>query len=152
MKMTNREMIASYNNLDVFQHREKVFFEETGRKLLKGNIRITYAIKKNMRNILTALQPYEDARKDLVEEYRDVEAEHKAVENENEMAKAENRDARSIAIIMKEGKDNEEYLKKLKELLDIEVDMQIHTVKFEEFDGVELDSAELEPFMFMLTE
>lgn len=152
MKMTNRAMIANYNMLDAFQLREREYFEETGRKLLKGNIRATFAIKKNKGNLLTALKPYEEARQELVEEYRDLEAEKKAIDRENELAKAEGRDPRSVAVIMKEGKETEEYMKKLNELLDIEVEVPVHMVHFEEFDGVELDSAELEPFMFMLAE
>lgn len=152
MKMTNRAMIANHNMLDALQLRERSYYEETGRKLLKGNIRATFAIKKNKGNLLTALKPYEEARQELVEEYRDMEAEKKAIDRENELAKAEGRDPRSVAVIMKEGKETEEYMKKLNELLDIEVEVPVHMVHFEEFDGVELDSAELEPFMFMLAE
>ena len=46
-----------------------------------------------------------------------------------------------------------EYESKIKELLDIDVaDVNIHTISLDQLDGIELDSAQLEPLMFMIEE
>ena len=130
-------------------------------------MKITYAIKKNMREFLDKLQPYDEARDEVFEEYRDQESEKKAAEKlkkkmitsaegtaeyEREM-KTYNEKVSTLEIIMKPGKDRAEYETKIKELLDIDVsDVNVHTIGLDQIDGIELDSAQLEPLMFMIAE
>lgn len=165
--MTNREMIANYNGLDYIQSLETEHYKRTGEKLFQGRVKITYAIKKNMREFLDKLQPYDEARDEVFEEYRDQESEKKAAEKlkkkmitsaegtaeyEREM-KTYNEKVSTLEIIMKPGKDRAEYETKIKELLDIDVsDVNVHTIGLDQIDGIELDSAQLEPLMFMIAE
>lgn len=165
--MTNREMIANYNGLICIQSLEEEHYKRTGEKLFQGRVKITYAIKKNMREFLEKLKTYDEARDEVFEEYRDQESEKKAAEklkkkmltsaegtaeHEREM-KAYNEKVNTLEIIMKSGKDRAEYETKIKELLDIDVaDVNVHTISLEQVDGIELDSAQLEPLMFMIAE
>lgn len=165
--MTNREMIANYNGLDYIQSLETEHYKRTGEKLFQGRVKITYAIKKNMREFLDKLQPYDEARDEVFEEYRDQESEKKAAEKlkkkmitsaegtaeyEREM-KTYNEKVSTLENIMKPGKDRAEYETKIKELLDIDVsDVNVHTIGLDQIDGIELDSAQLEPLMFMIAE
>ena len=113
--MTNREMIANYNGLIYIQSLEEEHYKRTGEKLFQGRVKITYAIKKNMREFLDKLQPYNEARDEVFEEYRDQESEKKAAEklkkkmltsaegtaeHEREM-KAYNEKVSTLEIIMK---------------------------------------------------
>lgn len=160
-------MIANYNGLDYIQSLETEHYKRTGEKLFQGRVKITYAIKKNMREFLDKLQPYDEARDEVFEEYRDQESEKKAAEKlkkkmitsaegtaeyEREM-KTYNEKVSTLEIIMKPGKDRAEYETKIKELLDIDVsDVNVHTIGLDQIDGIELDSAQLEPLMFMIAE
>ena len=165
--MTNREIIANYNGLDYIQSLEAEHYKRTGEKLFQGRVKITYAIKKNMRELLDKLKPYDESRNEIFAEYRDLDAEKKAeeklkkkivtsaegtAEHEREM-KTYNEKVNTLEIIMKPGKDKVEYESKIKELLDIDVaDANIHTISLDQLDGIELDSAQLEPLMFMIEE
>ncbi|RGY02229.1 hypothetical protein DXA57_02825 [Blautia sp. OF03-15BH] len=165
--MTNRDMIANYNGLDYIQSLENAHYKRTGEKLFKGRVKITYAIKKNMRGFLEKLKPYNDARDEVFTEYRDQDAEEKAAENlkkkmvtspegtaeyEQEM-KDYNKKAGNLSIIMKPGKKQAEYEAKIQELLDIDVaDVNIHTIALEQLDGIELDSNQLGLLLFMIEE
>ena len=165
--MTNKEMIANYNGLNAIQNLETMHYKRTGEKLFKGRIKITYAIKKNMMEILEELKPYNDSRDEVFEEYRDLDKEKEALENlkkkmvtspegtaeyEQEM-KDYNKKAGNLSIIMKPGKKQAEYEAKIQELLDIDVaDVNIHTIALEQLDGIELDSNQLELLLFMIEE
>mgnify|MGYP004542081447 CR=1 FL=1 len=163
--MTNREIIANYNGLDYIQSLEAEHYKRTGEKLFQGRVKITYAIKKNMRELLDKLKPYDESRNEIFTEYRDQDTEKKAEEKlkkkivtstegtaeyEREMKAYNEKD---LEIIMKSGKDKAEYETKIKELLEIDVaDVNIHTISLDQLDGIELDSAQLEPLMFMIAE
>ena len=165
--MTNREMIANYNGLDYIQSLETTHYKRTGEKLFRGRVKITFAIKKNMRELLEKLKPYDEARDEIFSEYRDRDTEKKAAEKlkkkmvtspagtleyKREM-EAYNKEVSNLEIIMKPGKDRTEYEEKIKELLDIDVaDVNIHTISLDQVDGIELDSEQLEPLMFMIEE
>lgn len=69
--MTNQEMLNAYNGLKLFQEKEAQIYKEDGKKILSGKIKLSYAINKNTNLLLNALKPYEDTRKELMEEYRD---------------------------------------------------------------------------------
>lgn len=153
MKMTNKEMIENHNNLDAFQVKEKTYYSQRGENLLKGRIKISYAIEKNKCELRRELKPYDKLFESLVKEYRNTEAEQAAIKEEEERAEKEGRAVREISIIMNEGKDMGEYLRKLNELRDLEVEVEgIRTVSISEFDGLNLDSSDLRPFIFMLDE
>lgn len=154
--MTNREMIRSYNGLASLQQAEGAYLRKTGQQLLRGRVKVTYAVRKNMRELLEKLKPYEDAREGLVSEYRDTEKE-KAVFDEkmrqyNEKVK-KHKDAAmpQEEEIFRDGKQAEEYRKKLDELLDIDVeDVNVHRIDVDQLDGLDLSSDDLGVFDFML--
>lgn len=75
--MTNQEMLNAYNGLKLFQEKEAQIYKEDGKKILSGKIKLSYAINKNTNLLLNALKPYEDTRKELMEEYRDLEQEER---------------------------------------------------------------------------
>lgn len=165
--MTNKEMIASYNGLNTIQNLEAVHYKRTGEKLFKGRIKITYAIKKNMMEILEKLKPYNDSRDEVFEEYRDLDKEKEALENmkkkmvvspegtleyKREMEACNNK-AGNLPIIMKPGKDQKDYEAKIQELLDIDVaDVKIHKINLDQLEGIELDSSQIELLLFMIDE
>ena len=72
--MTNREIIANYNGLDYIQSLEAEHYKRTGEKLFQGRVKITYAIKKNMRELLDKLKPYDESRNEIFAEYRDLDS------------------------------------------------------------------------------
>lgn len=165
--MTNKEMIANYNGLNAVQDLETVHYRRTGEKLFKGRVKITYAIKKNMMEILEKLKPYNDSRDEVFEEYRDLDKEKKALENlkkrmvtspegtleyKREM-EVYNKKAGNLSIIMKPGKDQKDYEAKIQELLDIDVaDVKIHKINLDQLEGIELDSSQIELLLFMIEE
>lgn len=165
--MTNKEMIASYNGLNAIQNLEAVHYKRTGEKLFKGRVKITYAIKKNMMEILEKLKPYNDSRDEVFEEYRDLDKEKEAVEKlkkkmvtspegtleyKREM-EACNKKAGNLPIVMKSGKDQKDYEAKIQELLDIDVaDVKIHKINLDQLEGIELDSSQIELLLFMIEE
>lgn len=154
--MTNREMLANCDNIAKIKNVEKEYFDKTGEKFLKGRIKVSYAINKNKAEFQQKLKPYEETSAELIREYRDVEAEQEALkeklEKEKQQAELEGRKPEnvSIKIILREGKNLEELEKKLKELLDIEVDVDVHYIEIDQLEGLDLDSPELELLMFMI--
>lgn len=148
--MTNQEMLNAYNGLKLFQEKEAQIYKEDGKKILSGKIKLSYAINKNTNLLLNALKPYEDTRKELMEEYRDLEQEEKAIEEEKKRAEQEKRAPGNVDIILKEGKSVKELNQKIQELLGLEMDFEVHKVSLEEFDGLDIGSWELGIFMFMI--
>lgn len=167
MKMTNGDMIKNYNGLDYIQSLEGVHYRRTGEKLFKGRVKVTYAIKKNMGEILAKLKPYNESRDEVYAEYRDLDAEKAAVEKlkkkivkspegtgqyAKELKEFEKKSG-EMPVIMKDGKDQKEYEAKIQDLLNIEVeDVSIHMINMDILEGVELDSEELGLLMFMIAE
>ena len=153
--MTNQEMLNAYNGLKLFQEKEAQIYKEDGKKILSGKIKLSYAINKNTNLLLNALKPYEDTRKELMEEYRDLEQEEKAIEEEKKRAEQEKRAPGNVDIILKEGKSVKDLKihfqsQKIQELLGLEMDFEVHKVSLEEFDGLDIGSWELGIFMFMI--
>ena len=126
--MTNQEMLNAYNGLKLFQEKEAQIYKEDGKKILSGKIKLSYAINKNTNLLLNALKPYEDTRKELMEEYRDLEQEEKAIEEEKKRAEQEKRAPGNVDIILKEGKSVKELNQKIQELLGLEMDFEVHKV------------------------
>lgn len=98
------------------------------------------------------MQPYEETKKSIIEEYRDTAAERKAWEEEQKAAEAEKRPVQDISISLRPGKSMEEYQRKLNELEIQETDFEPKKVPLSLFEGLDLTSAELEPFIFMISE
>ena len=150
--MTNQEMILAYNGIMQFQNMEQKKFEESGKKILSGKIQLAFSINKNKAAIVQALQPYEETKKSIIEEHRDTAAERKAWEEEQKAAEAEKRPVQDISISLRPGKSMEEYQRKLNELAIQETDFEPKKVSLSLFEGLDLTSAELEPFIFMISE
>lgn len=150
MKMTNAEAIDALNGLAEIQEKERAFYEEKKERLLKGRIEIVYAAAKNAETLKNSVNACNKVLVELDNEYRDVEAEQKALMEEREKAVLEARKPRKINMIPREGKDFQEYLKKRRELMEIENGIPIHTVSLESFEGLELDSSEMQHFIFMI--
>lgn len=148
--MTNQELINAYNGIMHFQEMEQKKFEETGKKILSEKIQLAFAMNKNKAVIRQALQPYEETRAAIIEEYRDTGAEKKAFEEEKKAAEEEKRPMKDINISLRPGKSMEEYQKRLTELACLETDIEPKKVPLSQFEGLELTSAELEPFIFMI--
>lgn len=155
--MTNRDLVMNLNMLNTIVQIERNYENSHHEKLFKGRIKISYGIKKNLDLLSNLLKPYEDARKDIINEYRDTEAENEALkvkqEKENKLAKKEGRNPVqvNIPIILRDGKTEADYVKALEDLLDIDVpDVNIYKINIESLDGLPLNTDEVGLFMFML--
>lgn len=155
--MKNRDLVLYFNMLNNIVQIERIYEQRYKEKLFRGRIKIAYGIKKNLDHITNLLKPYEEARKDIVNEYRDTEAENEALkvkqEKENKLAKREghNPEQVSVPIVLRDGKTEAEYVKAMEDLLDIDVpDVNIYKINVESLDGLPLNSDEVGYFMFML--
>lgn len=118
--MKNRELIENYNRLFNLQREETEYHEKTGKQLLGGRVKVMYAVKKNMTEFLKKLEPYHEARSELLKSYENDET------NEEFAAK------------------QEELLN-----IDVE-DVNIHKIDYMLLDGLELSSVDLGAFMCMI--
>lgn len=150
--MTNGDIINYCNGLLDIQKQEKEYFDRNGKKMFGGRVKISYAISRNIFEFQNMLKAYNNVIKEITEEYRDTDKEKKVVEKEMELAKKENRDPVDQEIIMRKGKTKEEYFRKMKELQDIETDVNICTIKCDLLEELDLDSVEIGKMIFMITE
>lgn len=146
--MTNLELVNAHNALVALQNIEKEVFEKRGQRLLKGRVKISYAVNKNISALKEALKPYQETLSKLDEEMRDADAEKKAIEK----AKKEGNNPNSVEMIFKNGSTKEGYIAKRNELFEIENELDIYEVNLELFDGIELNSSEIGMLMFMFKE
>lgn len=128
-KMTNKDVISTVNRIIALQERE----EKAGVKLFKDKIKVVYAIKKNKDKLEQLLKPFTDTRAELLAECNKAEA------NKNGTI-----DIKLDCV--------DRFNKEMTALLDIEVDAEIHTVKFSDIDGLELSMNDLEAIDFMIEE
>lgn len=147
-KMTNLELINTLNSLIALQGVEKEALEKRGERLLKGRVKISYAVNKNIATLKEALKAYQETLSKFDEEMRDAEAEKEAIEK----AKEKGHDPNSVEMIFKDGFTKEDYISKRNELFEIENEVDIYEVDLELFDGIELNSSEIGMLMFMLRE
>lgn len=152
MKMLNRDIIENYGNLIKLQEQEKNYFKNTGKKLLRGRIKISFAISKNVSEFKNALKIYNNVFEDIVAEYRDTEEEKRLYCEEAKKAKEEKRKPEDISIIIKNGKTKEEYMEKITELQSCETEINISKVNIDLLDGLDLDSCDINKIMFMISE
>ena len=162
--MKNKDIIKNYNVLQAVQESERQYYQKTGKTLFLGRVKILYAIRKNMEELMEKLGPYNETLKTLNEEYRNIEKEQEILQEaakqyQEKVAQWENGERENrpeepmIPAIFKEGKRRDEYDEKYKELLEIEVnDVNIYKVDIMLLDGVEISSVDLGALMFMLEE
>lgn len=127
VKMTNAEMVAAVNKITSMQERE----EKDGKKLFGNKVKIVYAIKKNKETLLQLLKPYEEARVELIKEH------------------GTNAALTDGALEIRKDR-KEQWNKAMKELLDIEADVDIFTVNFTELDGLSLSLNDMDAIDFMV--
>lgn len=130
--MTNKEMVEAVNRIVAMQEREDEVIKMGGQKLFGNKTKITYAIRKNKEKLLSLLKPYNEEREALLKECNEEEAQ----KNRSVKIKKDCREA---------------YDEGLKELLEIEVEVNIHMIQFEEIEGLELSTNDMETIDFMLT-
>lgn len=147
-KMKNLELINAKNALLALQKHEKSVLDETGKHLFQGRIKISYAINRNLSEIDKALQPCIETLNQINEIYRDTQAEKNAMK----AAMDNGEDTSKVKAVFRESVSQEEYLSKRKELLEMETEVDIHTISIDLFEGVYLNSGDIGLFMFMLTE
>ena len=63
--MKNKDIIKNYNVLQVVQESERQYYQKTGKMLFLGRIKILYAIRKNMEQLMEKLKPYNETLKTL---------------------------------------------------------------------------------------
>lgn len=126
-KMTNREIITAINRIVAMQNREA----ENKEKIFGDRIKVLYAIKKNKGRLEHLLRPYNEAREELLEECNKPDAQlHGELDiREDCLAK---------------------WNKEINELLDIEVDVDIHTIKLADLEGLSLIQNDMEAVFFMI--
>lgn len=129
--LTNGDMVEIFNGIVNFQKREQEYFEKTGKKLLGSRIKIAYAIRKTKENLKRALKPYDEILEELMKRCNSEEAAKKN--------------------IFKVSPDHrEEWNQELKELQDIETEVDIYTFKLDNLKDVELDVTDLEALSIMI--
>lgn len=154
MEMTNQELVTNHNRLFAIQDAEKTYYKTHKEQFFKGRIKITYAIKKNIAELKEKLQPYDESYQELRKEYFDVEAEDEDLkQRQKEYQKAGDgvkvRPQRKEILL--EGKDRDEFEKKLEELLSIKVkDVSIRTITLDMLDDIPLSSGDLDALAFMI--
>lgn len=126
-KMTNKEMLETVNRIVDMQNREDTKQE----KIFGSKIKALYAIKKNKDKLIQLLKPYDESRKELLEECNKTEAQlNNLIDIKNDC--------------------KEKWKKNMDELMEIEVDVDIHTIKFSELEGLDLSINDFEAIEFML--
>lgn len=125
--MTNAEIVDAVNRITAMQEREAQNHE----KIFGGCIKVNYAIRKNKERLLSLVKPYNEARDDLLEECRTAEPDQDG----------------KVAIrkdCMKKWNDG------MKELQGIEVEVDVHTVRFADIEKLQLSMNDLEAIDFMV--
>lgn len=126
-KMTNREIIGIINSVSAMKKRE----EEQKEKLFADKIKVSFALKKNMDELIRTIKPYFASRSELLEECR-----------------TESKDETGKWGIRKDCINKWE--KGVEELLDIEVDVNLHFVKLAAIEGLSLSMSDLDAISFMI--
>lgn len=125
--MTNKEMLESVNRITAMQNRET----ENHEKIFGSKVKVMYAIKKNKDTLTQLLKPYEESRKELLEECNKKEAQVNGwIDIKNDC--------------------KEKWEKGINELLEIEVEADVHMVKFAEIENLSMSMNDLEAIEFMI--
>ncbi|HHV27431.1 MAG TPA: DUF1617 family protein [Tissierellia bacterium] len=124
MKLTNQTLLNSISKLRVLSQKQLP-------------VKVSYAIAKNISKIEKELTIYEIERQKLIDKYAEKDNEGKVVADNNGQIKF---------------KDKEGWEKDIKELLDIENEIDIHKFKIEELEGYNMTPAELMSIEYMIEE
>lgn len=125
--MTNAEMVTAVNRIIGMQNRE----EQQGTKLFSDKVKINYAIKKNKDKLMNLLKPYDESREEL---YR--------------VCKTNEPDEEGKVKIRKDCA--EKWSDGLKELQEIEAEVDVHMIRFADIEKLPLSMNDLEAIDFML--
>ena len=123
--MKNGELVNAVNQIIAMQDREKA----SGKPLFENRIRVVYALKKNKGILAKMVEPYEEARKELIEKC--------GTTNENG------------TISITAGKEKE-WEKGINELLNIENDVDVHAIRLCDLDGLSLSMTDMDALEFMI--
>lgn len=124
MKLTNRNILESINNLRAVAQKQLP-------------VKVSYTISKNISQIESELKIYEKERQKLIEKYAEKDEDGKIISDERNQIK--------FADVVGWDKD-------IKELLDIENDVDIRKFKLDELNGFNISAAELQAIDSMIEE
>jgi hypothetical protein len=124
MKITNRKILEDMNMLRAVSQKQLP-------------VKVSYAIAKNIAKIDSELKVYEKERQKLIEQYAEKNKENKIISDKDGNVKF---------------KDIEAWNKDIKELLDIENEIEIHKFKFEELANIQISAEELRVIDYMIEE
>ena len=94
----------------------------------KNPVKLMYLINRNLEHLRSASKPFEDSRKEILSKYCDVKG-GKVVPHEGEKEIAES---------------------ELKELLEIEIDIDIYQLPLKDIEGMALSGDEFDAIDFMI--
>ncbi|MCC3870295.1 hypothetical protein [Terrisporobacter mayombei] len=127
MKLTNRKMVENMQSLITVSQKQLP-------------VKVSYAIAKNIRKIENEFAEYNIEREKLLGKYSLKNEEGKVVVDENNLVKIKEECIEACN-------------KDLKELLDIEVDINIHKFKFEDLGNItSISAGELLAIDYMIQE
>ena len=126
MKLTNKKILNDAITMGAISNKELP-------------IKVSYALAKNISKIEKELEIYNKEREKLIEKYSVKDADDKTVIDENNQIKIQD-------------KYLENWNKDIKELQEIEVEIDIHKFKLEELTGYNMTPAELMAIDYMIEE
>lgn len=126
MKLTNKKILTDAMTIGAISNKELP-------------IKVSYALAKNISKIEKELEIYNKEREKLIEKYSVKDKNNKTVIDENNQ-------------IQIQDECLEGWNKDIKELQDIEVEIDIHKFKLEELNGYNMTPAELMAIDYMIEE
>lgn len=130
MKMSNAEIIMHVNKINELQEREK----SEKQNVFGGKLKTAYTLIKNKRAMTSALEPYNEALKKVMEE---CGVENQATEDGK------------MAIKIKEGFEKK-FFESISELQAFTVDVDVSKITIDDLDGSLLNLFEIESMSFMI--
>lgn len=130
MKMSNAEIIMHVNKINELQEREK----SDNYNIFGWKIKTAYSLIKNKRAMVSALEPYNEALKKVMEE---CGVENQATEDGK------------MVIKIKEGLEKK-FFESVAELQAFTVDVDISKITIDDLDGSLLNLSEIESMSFMI--
>lgn len=126
MKLTNKKILNNAMTIGAISNKELP-------------VKVSYALAKNISKLEKELQIYNQERDKLIEKYSVKDDDNKPVIDENNQFKIQD-------------KYLEDWNKDIKELQEIEVEIDIHKFKLEELNGYNMTPAELMAIEYMIEE
>lgn len=126
MKLTNKKILNDAMTIGAISNKELP-------------IKVSYAIAKNISKLEKELQIYNQEREKLIEKYSVKDDDNKTIIDENNQIKIQD-------------KYLDAWNKDIKELQEIEVEIDMHKFKLEELNGYNITPAELMAIDYMIEE